>query len=155
MSDLATSAEKTVRPCRAVLHIAAMPCVLVSILALSAANASGQPASALQRGAVERASPFGNTEPAAGATPNWHPVPNSPVAPKLNPAVQFAPVQTRVNPSTNITTPALIVTGVALNLTTAQLAFTGRQMEMTTPTLLLTGLQVEMVTDRLILTGKK
>ena len=141
-------------------HIAittvAIRCLLVSVMLVYATNTLGQPASALQRNSVEKASPFGNVEPATGATSVWHPVQSpSAVAPKANSAVQAVPLMSRVKPSFIISTPPLVMTGVLLNLTTPQLAFTGLQSEMTTPVLSLTGLQIQVLTNRLILVGKK
>jgi hypothetical protein len=138
------------------LTVLGIPYILVLVMGLTTTNAPGQTASALQRNAVEKASPFSNVEPATGAASVWHPVQSpSAVAPKANSAVQAAPLMSRVKPSFTINTPPLVMTGVLLNVATPQLTFTGLQSELTTPALSLTGLQIQVVTDRLILVGKK
>jgi len=59
--------------------------LLVLVLVLSTTNAPGQPASALQRSTVDKASPFGTAEPATGVNPAWRPASNNlPVEPKAN-----------------------------------------------------------------------
>ena len=142
MSNSLITTEMIVMAILKTLNIVVSRCLLVSVMLVCATNTLGQPASALQRNSVEKASPFGNVEPATGAASVWHPVQSpSPVAPKANSAVQAVPLMSRVKSSFTISTPTLVMTGVQLNIATPQLAFTG--------------LQMQVMTDRLILIGKK